>query len=71
MSPEMLELAAKEPGRYAHLSGKPAKGWRHDGMDYLAAYKLTRWAARRINLLKLRPTAFSPSSNHPDSPPLF
>jgi len=69
MSPEMLELAAKEPGRYAHLSGKPAKGWRHDGMDYLTAYDLTLWAARKINLSKLWPTAFSPGSNNPNHPP--
>lgn len=68
-SPEMLELAAREPERYAHLSGRPVKGWRHDGMDYLAAYKLTLWAARRVNLLKLRPTAFSPASNDPNTPP--
>ena len=69
MSQEMLELAAKEPEHYAHLSGKPVKGWRHDGMDYLAAYKLTDWAARRINLSKLWPVAVSPVNNRPDKPP--
>ncbi|MCX5791482.1 MAG: radical SAM protein [Elusimicrobia bacterium] len=69
MSQEMLELAAKEPERYCHLSGKPTKRWRHDGMDYLAAYKLTVWAARRINLSKLWPMAISPVNNSPDQPP--
>ncbi|MBI4656136.1 MAG: radical SAM protein [Elusimicrobia bacterium] len=69
MSQEMLELAAAQPERYGHLSGKPVKGWRHDGMDYQTAYKLTLWACRKINWTKLWFVAFSPTTNNPDYPP--
>lgn len=69
MSPEMRDLAAAEPGRYAHLRGEPIKGWRHDGMDYLKAYQLTLKAMRRINWRKLWPVVMSVSTNDPDMPP--
>jgi radical SAM superfamily enzyme YgiQ (UPF0313 family) len=69
MSQEMKDIAAAQPERYAHLTGKPVKGWRHDGMDYVTAYKLTSWACRKINLRKLWLVAFSPGTNNPDYPP--
>lgn len=69
VSQDMLDLAAREPERYAHLSGKPVKGWKHDGMDYAGAYKLTLKAVRKINLSKLWLTAFSPVTNNPANPP--
>jgi len=49
MSQEMRALAAKEPERYAHLAGEPTKGWRHDGMDYAEACRLTAGMVSRIN----------------------
>lgn len=57
MSPEMRDLAAADPERYAHLRGEPIKGWRHDGMDYKTAYELTVRATRRINEKRSRPVA--------------
>ncbi len=69
MSEEMRLLAAREPARYAHLAGRPIKGWRHDGMDYSGAYKLTLWAVRKINMSKLWLTAASPATNDPARPP--
>lgn len=68
-SQEILDLAAQDPLRYAHLAGRPVKGWKHDGMDYAKAYELTLAAARRINLRKFRPVAFSPVTNAPNVPP--
>lgn len=70
VSQDMLDLAAREPERYMHLAGKPAKRWRHDGMDYAEAYRLTRLAARKINLSKMSMLAISPISNDPAVPPL-
>jgi len=68
-SQEMLDLAAREPERYFHLSGRPTKGWRHDGMDYRGAYELTLRAVKLVNKGRLSVKAISPSTNSPDSPP--
>jgi len=57
MSPEMRDLAAADPERYAHLKGEPIKDWRHDGMDYRTAYELTARATRRINKKRFWPVA--------------
>lgn len=53
MSQEMRALAAADPERYAHLAGEPTKGWRHDGMDYAAACRLTAGMVSRINRARL------------------
>ena len=66
MSPEMLQLAAAEPEHYAHLTGAPTKGWRHDTMDYREAYRLTVWATKYINDSKSSKLVISPITNDPD-----
>lgn len=68
-SKELLDVARAYPERYFHLTGEPVKKWRHDGMDYLTAYKWTTWACRQINLRKMWLVAFSPGTNNPDYPP--
>lgn len=66
LSEEMRAIAAADPEKYHHLSGKPVRGWKHDGMDFAEASRLTRLAAWRINLSKLWLVAFSPPSTVPD-----
>ncbi|KAF0127064.1 MAG: methyltransferase [Elusimicrobia bacterium] len=66
MSEAMRAMAAAEPERYFHLAGTPVRGWRHDGMDFAEAARLTRRAVWKINLSRLWFVAFSPPSNVPD-----
>ncbi|MDA8243892.1 MAG: radical SAM protein [Elusimicrobia bacterium] len=67
-SEDMMKLAASRPEEYAHLTGQPGKGWKHDGMDYDGSRRLAERAARRINLRKLWFRALWAEAAGPDQP---